>query len=384
PEALKGNGSKRGKYRGVLTNMDRQLGPIFDAIRSDPKLRDNTLVIFASDNGPEGGSGLAGNFRGGKGELYEGGVREPFIVWGPGILAKAKQGTVNQTAVLSAVDLLPSVLKLAGVKETPQGDGTDLSATYTGKNVVGRTKPLFWKRPPDRPGPGNSLPDLAVRDGNWKLLVQEDGTQPHLYDLAKDEGETNDLAKAQPQLVQRLSKTVLDWNKTLPAVKLEAETAANNKTHFELKKGDRLERNGAPFLVKRGFTVTAKFDTQNKNGVIVAQGGVAQGYTLFIDEAGKLNFLIRADREATSIVSPQPITGAHTVVAKLGADRSLILKVDDQVVAQGKAHRLIGNQPLDPLSVGQDEAGAVGDYESPYPFGGSIESVIVDLESPLD
>ena len=385
PQPLRGDESKRGLYRGVVSNMDVELAPLFEAIRQNPKLRANTLIIFASDNGPEKGAGLAGPLRGTKSELYEGGIREPLIVWGPGLIPAARQGTVNNTAVISGVDFLPSILKLAGVKEIPRGDGTDLSATFTGQSATRRTQPLFWKRPPDRPGTEeNPLPDFAVRDGDWKLLVQENGARPQLYNLANDVGETTNLATQKPELVQRLTKSVLDWNLTLPVVALPAAQNFNDATHFALKKDDVLGRFQAPDVAKRGFTIRTKFDAKAPGGVIVAQGGVAQGYTLFLDKAGKLNFLLRIDKEATSIVSPQTVSGAHSAVARLGADRSLTLSVDGQVVAQGQVPKLLASQPLDGLSVGSDSDGAVGPYDAHFPFDGSIESVVIDLESPFD
>jgi arylsulfatase len=223
-----------------------------------------------------------------------------------------------------------------------------------------------------------------VRDGDWKLLVQEDGSQPHLYNLAKDEGETRDLAAEAPQMVERLKAAVLGWNRTLPIVKLPPAQALNADTHFALKKGDSLRRRQAPTVVGRGFTITVRFDAKAPGGVVVAQGGVAQGYTLFLDKEGKLTFLVRANSEAATVVSPQPVTGPHTVVARLGTDRSLTLTLDGQVVAQGQTPKLITAQPLDALNVGSDEAGAVGPYETPFPFNGSIESVTIDLEAPLD
>ena len=385
PQALRGDESKRGLYRGVVSNMDTELAPLFEAIRQNPKLRANTLIIFASDNGPEKGAGLAGPLRGTKSELYEGGIREPLIVWGPGLIPAARQGTINNTAVISGVDFLPSILKLAGVKEIPQVDGTDLSATFIGQSAAGRTQPLFWKRPPDRPGtPDDPLPDFAVRDGNWKLLVQEDGSRPQLYNLAKDEGEANNLAAQETQLVQRLTKAVLDWNRTLPVVKLPAERTFNEATHFTLKKGDTLGRFQAPSIAKRGFTITAKFDAKAPGGVIVAQGGVAEGFTLFLDQEGKLTFLVRAEKVATIIASPQAVSGFHTATAHLSADHSMTLSVDGKVVAQGQAPKLVTSQPLDDLNVGSDSAGPVGPYDTPFPFTGSIESVMIDLESPFD
>jgi uncharacterized sulfatase len=214
PADLRGDGSKAALYQGVLTNMDRQFGPLFDYVRQSPKLRDNTVILLLSDNGPEAGAGTAGGLRGSKGQLYEGGVREPLIVWAPGLAPAAKHGATNETSVLSSVDLVPSLLHLAGARgdEGVGADGMDLSATLLGKSTATRTKPLFWRRPPDRPGPPrNPLPDLAVRDGNWKLLAMTDGSQPQLYDLATDRAESRNVAAEHPEVVERLRKALLAW-----------------------------------------------------------------------------------------------------------------------------------------------------------------------------
>jgi uncharacterized sulfatase len=219
PKSLRGDSSKKQLYLGVVKALDDQVLPLLEYIRQKPNLRTNTLVIVASDNGPEPGAGSAGPFRGHKGNLYEGGVREPFIVWGPGLLSKNACGTVNEKTVIAGVDLLPSVAALAGLS-LPAGtqfDGQDLSSSMIGKEEQTRSKPLLWTRPPDRPGQGaDAWPDLAIREGDWKLLLMEDGTRPQLYDLAADPGEKQNLAREQPQIVQRLSKELLDWRKSLP------------------------------------------------------------------------------------------------------------------------------------------------------------------------
>jgi len=220
PKALRGDGSKKGLYLGVVQATDDQLAPLFDFVRNDPKLRNNTLIVIASDNGPEPGAGSAGPFRGHKGNLYEGGIREPLIVWGPGLLNKSAVGSTNNTTVVAGIDFLPSMLTVA--KAYPADgelmDGQDLSQSLLGFEQGKRTKPLFWLRPPDRPGPANDpFPDLAVRDGDWKLLINEDGTSPQLYDLSKDIKEKNNLASEKPDVVERLKRMVLDWRKSMPA-----------------------------------------------------------------------------------------------------------------------------------------------------------------------
>ena len=212
-------GEKRELYLEVLGAMDDQLGPLFDRIRDDPALRGNTLILLASDNGPEPGVGTSEPLRGHKGDLYEGGVRSPLIVWGPGLVEPEAAGTVNDAAILSSVDLVASLVTLADL--TPPRDygpdGEDLLAVLLGQSGAPRGGPLYWRRPPDRPGPpADPNPDLAVRDGRWKLLCDLDGSRARLYAVGADVGERHDLAVAHPKIARRLTRLALEWNATLP------------------------------------------------------------------------------------------------------------------------------------------------------------------------
>jgi arylsulfatase A-like enzyme len=220
PEDRRGKGSKRARYRGVLKTLDEQLGRLFERIREDDSLRDNTIMVLCSDNGPEGGAGSAGPFLGGKGTLYEGGIRSPLIVWGPGFINKEFAGKANTTSVLAAMDLAPSLLEIAGVTK-PDGvvfDGEPIVDVLLGRSNISRSGPLFFRRPPDRPGnkgEGN-LPDLAVRDGRWKLLCEYDGSRPQLFNLDADRGEQNNVAAKNSDVVDRLTAAVLAWHKSMP------------------------------------------------------------------------------------------------------------------------------------------------------------------------
>jgi uncharacterized sulfatase len=222
PQARRGDGTKRLLYHAVLDTMDEQLGVLLDAIREDARLRENTLVLVCSDNGPEPGAGSAGALRGSKGSLYEGGIRSPLIVWGPGLVSPEKVGQVNDTSVVCALDVPPSVLSLAGV--TPQGaaeiDGDDVSEILLGRSDVSRTGPVFWRRPPDRKFPrGQQQPahaDLAMRDGDWKLLCEYDGSLPELYDLRADPGEQRNVAGEHADIVRRMTAAVVRWHSSLP------------------------------------------------------------------------------------------------------------------------------------------------------------------------
>mgnify|MGYP003835959985 CR=1 FL=1 len=219
PKARRGEG-KRALYHGVLETMDEQLAPVFDHIRESDTLRDNTLVLVCSDNGPEPGAGSAGPFEGFKVELYEGGVRSSLVAWGPGLIPDEKHGSVNRSSVFSAIDLVPSILALTGT-EPPAGvdfDGEVLVDTLLGRSEASREAPLFFRRPPDRPTRGKrDLPDLAIRDGDWKLLCEYDGSSPELYHLRKDRGETENVAGRFPGIVDRLRKPLLAWHASMPA-----------------------------------------------------------------------------------------------------------------------------------------------------------------------
>ena len=218
PRELRGDGDKRDLYLGVLENMDRSLATLFNHIRDTPELRDNTLIIVASDNGFEPGAGSAANLKGSKGSLYEGGIREPLVVWGPGLLKPESVGSTNDETVISSVDVFASLLTIAGIAP-PAGaelDGEDLSQSLLGGAPQVRQRPLYWVRPPDRAiMNGVDMPDLAIRDGRWKLLLEADGADPQLYDVLDDPAELKNLTKQQPQELERLQAALLDWRRTV-------------------------------------------------------------------------------------------------------------------------------------------------------------------------
>jgi len=222
PEVLrdKTDGSKRALYYAVLDAMDQQLGRLFNRVREDRELRENTLILLMSDNGHEAGAGSSDPLRGSKTWLYEGGVRSPLIVWGPDWLAEGAPGTTNETSILCALDVNRSLYSLTKT-ELPSGtelDGEDLSATLLGKKKQSRTDPIFWRRPPDRPGTQKQdNPDLAARQGPWKYYVNYDGSRRQLYHLESDISETTNVLAKHPQVASELHRSLMKWNESLPA-----------------------------------------------------------------------------------------------------------------------------------------------------------------------
>ena len=220
PRGRRGDGTKRTLYHGVLDTMDEQLGRLFDFIRNDRTLNDNTLILVCSDNGPEQGAGSAGPFRGFKTHLFEGGIRSPLVAWGPGLIDKQHAGSRNTRSVFSAIDLVPTLLSLAGVSPPASVvfDGESLPDVLLGTSHASRQKPIFFRRPPDRDtfyGVAD-LPDLAIRQGRWKLLCEYDGTDSLLFDLNADPGETLNRAATHPEITRRLTESLLLWHASMP------------------------------------------------------------------------------------------------------------------------------------------------------------------------
>lgn len=215
-----GDGSDRHLYLEVLMELDRQLGPLFDLVRGDERLRENTIVLICSDNGPEVGFGSAGRLRGNKATLFEAGVRSSLVVWAPGLMAREAMGSRNGESVFSAVDLAPSLLSLTGTA-APEGvvfDGEDMSEVLMGRSRASRVKPLYFRRPPDRKvfRQYEGLPDLSVRKGDWKCYCDYDGSNAMLYDLGSDVGEERDVAAEYPQVVDELVTELVRWNESMP------------------------------------------------------------------------------------------------------------------------------------------------------------------------
>lgn len=208
------------KFRAVLDEYDRQLGRFFAGLK-ELGLEENTLVLFTSDNGalPTFNGRRSAPLRGSKLSLYEGGIRMPFIVrW----LGHAPAGLVDERSVLSAVDFFPTFCAI-GQAKIPAGmefDGQDVSKAFTGKAVL-RQKPIFWEYGRNEesfayPQGRDRSPNLAVREGNWKLLINAQGERPELYELNKDIAEENNLAEKESAVTKRLSAAALDWRKALP------------------------------------------------------------------------------------------------------------------------------------------------------------------------
>lgn len=195
-------------FAGMVSRMDRDLGRLIDLL-AELGLEENTLVIFTSDNGGQGGNWagmtdfFAGNgpLRGYKGSFYEGGIRVPFIARWPGKIAPAS--TNDQP--ICFYDIMPTLAAVANA-EPPPSDGVSLLPAMLGTGEQQTHDFLYWEYP--RPGGY----EQAIRQGNWKLLKSPKGVV-EFYDLSTDLGEQHNIAKQHPEVVARLEK-ILDAEHT--------------------------------------------------------------------------------------------------------------------------------------------------------------------------
>jgi arylsulfatase A-like enzyme len=216
-ETEEGDWEKPEAFKLVLRDLDTQIGRLMAGLKA-LGVDENTMVIFTSDNGPNPDYGLerAGGLRGKKGTLYEGGIRMPFIVRWP---AKIAPNQVNEKTVIAAIDLLPTLCNIAGAKiPTPcLMDGVDLSEAMVKGKQIERKQPLFWefqRQQPSRKDKNNTAsPQIAIREGDWKLLINPDGSRPELFNMKADRFEKENVADKNATIVKRLKSKAIEWHK---------------------------------------------------------------------------------------------------------------------------------------------------------------------------
>jgi arylsulfatase A-like enzyme len=239
-------------YAAMIASVDQSVGRL-SAKLAELGLAENTVFIFASDNGGVGGygrpdglireagaakthaGGVTDNapLRSGKGSLYEGGVRVPFIVRWPGKIAA---GATLDTPTVH-VDLFPTLLELAGAPKPRQTlDGESLVPLLLGKATGLRRDAIFQHFPGylgSGPGLWRTTPVSVVQMGDWKLMEYLEDGHLELYDLKADLGETRNLATAEPAKAKELLDRLNAWRKEtqapMPTPNKPTEPAAGEK-----------------------------------------------------------------------------------------------------------------------------------------------------------
>jgi len=203
-------------YAAMMESLDQAVGRVLQKLE-DLGLADNTIVFFMSDNGglatAEGQPTCNLPLRGGKGWLYEGGIREPMIVKWPGTV---RAGSTCDEPVTST-DFYPTMLEMAGVplKPVQHVDGQSMVPLLKGAGGLQR-KAIYWHYPHysnQGGGPGG-----AVRMGDFKLIESYEDNRVELYNLRADLGEQHDLATEMPEKTAELRRMLHQWRREVDAV----------------------------------------------------------------------------------------------------------------------------------------------------------------------
>ena len=201
-------------YAAMVEAMDQAVGKVLKKL-DELGLRENTLVIFTSDNGglstSEGWPTSNVPLRGGKGWMYEGGIREPLIVRCPEMV---KAGSVVTTPV-SSPDFFPTILEATNISaaEGTRLDGVSLVPILKGESIPER--PLFWHYP--HYGNQGGAPAAAMRQGDWKLIEWYEDERIELFNLSQDISEKNNLSNQDPDRTRAMLKLLHEWQKEVGA-----------------------------------------------------------------------------------------------------------------------------------------------------------------------
>ena len=258
-------------YAAMIASVDESVGRVMKAL-DDLKIADNTILIFTSDNGgvggydrPDGlirepgmetkakkkkagdedGGGITDNapLRSGKGSLYEGGTREPFVVRWPGV---TKPGSTCDVPAIH-VDIFPTLLEAAGAPKPRQVlDGESLVKLWRDPAAKLQRDAIFQHFPGylgSGPGLWRTLPVSLIHSGDWKLMEYLEDGKLELYNLREDIGETKNLAATMPDKAKELHARLVAWRKEVnaPMPKKSSDAPASQPG----KKGKKKQKTAA-------------------------------------------------------------------------------------------------------------------------------------------
>jgi arylsulfatase A len=353
-------------YAAMIESVDQSVGRVLKKLE-DLKLADNTFVVFTSDNGglsviegPNTPATINSPLREGKGFLYEGGIRVPWIIKWPGV---TKAGTVS-TVPVSSIDLYPTILEATGTS-MPKGvkpDGISLVSLLKEEKAPKRDA-LYWHYPHYSNQGGR--PGGVIREGDWKLIEFYDDGRWELFDVRKDKGESRNVVEEQKAVATRLQRKLDQWRRDTkaqmmdenPEFKPNPQAPNGNITllgkfadiHGTMVRYEALpHKNTLGFWVRAedsvswDFTVTkpGKFTVEPLQGCGTGQGGSEvefsvgeQKLKMVVEDTGHFqNFkareigAIRLDKPGRYTLRVQPLTKAKNAVMDL---RMVTLKMEE-------------------------------------------------------
>ncbi len=318
PRWLKRYDGSYQRYKALFSQVDENIGRIVDFVDSDPELRENTIIIFTSDNGgTKRTRDKNGFFRGFKTDVFEGGIHLPMFIRWPGHIRPG-----NNKSILTTMDLMPTILELAGARK-PQGiDGESFTGVALGsQKSLGRSDPLYWmhKVRSDFRKQADFHPELAqlswaVRDQNWKLVYEPlDSPKPMLFDLTQDIGERKDLAALHPDMVRKLARLYLEWKIGQSELRLDSRTSGEAKrtsSGVELKSSGRMKFNFSALqnFADMDFTFVAHLTPariHDKKAVIAQKPGT---WVLQINQDQQLELVLTSTKGERRVIVANDLT----------------------------------------------------------------------------
>jgi arylsulfatase A len=309
----------------MLERIDHGVGMILKTL-DDLGLAENTIVIFTSDNGGETNVTSNSPLRGGKSELYEGGLRVPLIVRWPG---QIPEKTICDGLTMN-VDFYPTILDVLGVNGDSHQklDGVSILPLWKTPKLSLERDPLYWHYPLDQPHFLGGRSAGAIRDKDWKLIEFFDTGETELYALSEDSSEQEDLSAAKPKVVSGLKSKLQTWrtsiNARMPSAPMLTRpqnlffsdhfSAGQESDRWHFTKDWAIEK-GVLRRVKTGSEDTRMFlkDAQFRNAVIRFdfQFQESKNLRLVTGSNGHYNAVVHLHRDHFFIQTAQDKSGPY-------------------------------------------------------------------------
>jgi arylsulfatase A len=280
----------------MLEGLDDGIGKI-RAKLAQLDLLENTIFIFTSDNGGE--SNITSNtpLRGGKSELYEGGIRVPLIVQWP---AKIRGSGVSDEATVNT-DFYPTLTAAAGIKPEGTLDGVSILENWKQPTQLVEREAICWHYPLDRPHFLGGFSGGAIRSGDWKLIERFTNGKTELYNLAADPSEESDLSEENTAKSLELEAQLASWRKDISARTPSAPLLTEPRQlhfsdHFSGQASERLWYSG---------------DWSAENGILQRVGSGTENTRIFLRDAAYDEVLIRFDFQLQKSKDIRMLTGSH-------------------------------------------------------------------------
>ncbi|MCC9599632.1 sulfatase-like hydrolase/transferase [Stieleria sp. JC731] len=361
PNADFGDELKRNLIHGYYAStayVDAQIGKVIDAL-NEAEMADNTIIVLWGDHGFHLGD--LGIWT--KHTNFEQATRIPIVIVAPGVTEAGS--STKQLA--ESVDIYPTLAELAGLPAPtgPQSiDGVSLVPVL--KDPSQRVRDHAYHAYP-KSKLGRAIRTDRYRLVQWKQPDAAPSTAEYeLYDYANDAIESVNLADSEPKLLAEL-KAILDQ---YPEAVTRGPRRANNSKQPET----------SPDIANRPIQIDATIKGAKLSGVVLAQGGIQQGYSLHLEDGHPI-FDVRINGEVTRLKSSIQVSGRTRLHATLDT-KTMTLAIGGGTPIEVRSPGLIPVQPIDGLSVGFDDRSSAGDYESPNSFTGTVVKQLVSVGEP--